>query len=479
MGATYLKVITPCIISGGLLGLSFSPSPLLSQALPWIAFLPFLGAAPALTLKNTIIGSLFFGISCQLIALHWIAETSTWAWLACSLLLSSQFILWGAIIKLRKWESAPWKIASVWTILEILKQSLPPFGLNSLASAAFTPLFSPLIFLFGESGLTFLILLTAAAAANWKKVTPASRAITLLAIVPWFLPNKLASNNPKPQLALIALIPSGRNSQPSLLAKEEWMNSLLQETQIAADAAATPDLILWSEGTPFALATHEKFGQAVINSLLHFPVPLLLTGPKPSLTGTYNSSFLLTPQKERINLQEHKKTILIPGAEFVPNWWPFPPDYQTYQAGDTSQPLIAAFGKLGINICSEEISYLHNNRLRQKGAQLLIGSNNHIDLGHWGTIQTFRCARLRAVETQTHFLRCSNLGISSLFAPNGDILWESTAQVPSSHSVPLAHPPSLITCPSVYSSPWGLLSLCALFLLPFKNSSRRNTTNSL
>jgi apolipoprotein N-acyltransferase len=201
---------------------------------------------------------------------------------------------------------------------------------------------------------------------------------------------------------------------------------------------------------------------------------LLVTGAHHSPKGRFNSSFLLTPTPQGITLQEHKKTVLT-APEGSPPWWPADPN-QTFQKGPPSQPLTYQNHSLGILLCAEEVAPLSARALRRQGANILLGINSHSPIGSWGTYQSLRCSRLRAIETQTPIVRCTNQGTSSLISPTGKILWESSSQDPKWLRISPSKPPSPLGNPAAYWGPWAILGLSIIFLIPQKSPTQKRNS---
>lgn len=463
------------LLSGILLGLATSPVPLLPTLLTATCFYPLLKALEETSPPKALLLGFTTGLLGHLVSLHWIFNTSPFGWVVAASLLGLQPALWAYLLTQLQVSHQPTKVAALWTLLEIPKTLLPTTNLLPLAAHTHFPPLDFLIAKGGEESLSFFLVLICATLVAWPSLNPQKKILYALFFTAFLLPNKTPTPpSPNPTSLRVTLIPANIGNVRDVEEKNMWMEQSLARTKLAAQESPS-DLILWSEGTPFAFPNNEKFGEKILALVEETNTGLLITGPHHSPKGRFNSSFLLTPTPNGITLQEHKKTVLT-APEGSPSWWPSDPN-QNFQKGPPSHPLTFQNHALGVLLCAEEVAPHHARGLRQKGAQIFLGANSHLPMGSWGTYQALRCARLRALETQTPIVRCTNLGTSSLIAPDGQILWESNSQNPKQITLTPARPPSPLLNPAVYLSPWGpiLLSALLLFIPPRFPARKRNS----
>ncbi len=81
------------------------------------------------------------------------------------------------------------------------------------------------------------------------------------------------------------------------------------------------------------------------------------------------------------------------------------------------------FGKFGIVICFEEMSYYISNKYKKNNAEFLIFMSNNMDLdGTRGINLALQVSRLRAAENKILVIRSTNTGISAIIDSNGKII---------------------------------------------------------
>jgi len=218
------------------------------------------------------------------------------------------------------------------------------------------------------------------------------------------------------------------------------LNELVMRTIEATEARGTPtDLVVWPEtSVPVYLRSLEE--KDIVDELLrtaraaHAPILVGAYGLKKAGAGgnpeTYNAVFLVPPKG--YIAQEYRKVILVPFYERWPFYSRLPPWFRERIEGVQESPgeepglLELSDGrKFGTSICWETFYPGYVRQAARDGAQFLVSNTNddayYADLGHTDRIPLAQSI-FRAVETRLYILRCTNMGVTMLISPRGEIV---------------------------------------------------------
>ena len=227
--------------------------------------------------------------------------------------------------------------------------------------------------------------------------------------------------------------------QGNIDSHEKWMPStiyLMMEVydRLTAQAAGEgAELIVWPE-TAITVALNQSSSMKSFVSELakEHGVTLLVGALYEDETGEFNSLFLVTPNG-KISEQRYDKRHLVPFGEYVPMrgliQTVVPPlaDVSALDsdltAGKDSALFDTPWGKLGGMICFDSIYEMLGIESVRDGANLMvIASNDSWFSDSTAVYQHQVQAQFRAIEEGRYLLRAANTGISTVIAPNGEVL---------------------------------------------------------
>lgn len=193
------------------------------------------------------------------------------------------------------------------------------------------------------------------------------------------------------------------------------------------------ELIVWPEtAITVALNRSSSMKSFVSDVAKNYRVTLLVGALYEDETGEYNSLFLVTPDGE-ISEQRYDKRHLVPFGEYVPLRGliqaVIPPlaDVSAIDtdltAGEDSALFATPWGKIGGMICFDSIYEMLGIDSVRDGANLMvIASNDSWFSDSTAVYQHQTQAQFRAVEEGRYLIRSANTGISTVIAPNGEVL---------------------------------------------------------
>ena len=193
------------------------------------------------------------------------------------------------------------------------------------------------------------------------------------------------------------------------------------------------DLVLWPENAsdinPLAdAATSDAIRRLVDNKL---KAPLIFGTITERGGNLYNSSLFWQPGRGVTDWYDKKRPV--PFAEYVPNrdfWYSIAPDLiglisHGYSFGTRDGIFDLGTRHLGVLICFEIAIDGISRDLVNEGAQVILSQTNNADFGHSAeTFQQVAIAKLRAIETGRAVVNDSTVGVSAVFAPDGQVLAE-------------------------------------------------------
>ena len=296
------------------------------------------------------------------------------------------------------------------------------------------PAFLQFTRLFGVLGLSFLVLLSAAAVALWLRerhhpaVLYAVPATLVLLVGVFFWGYRMSSRSiaPLPKEAVGYI-------QPQIPQNEKWDQAFATRimTRMTDLSVAFKHyklkLLLWPESsTPFDWDDNPAFRSKVAQIAKTIQAPILLGSVLDGRNGYQNGAILALPSGQVGG--RYAKTHLVPFGEYVPfrNLLffakPIVDTIGDFTPGDSLEPVETPAGRVGVTICYEGIfPGLVRTEVR-KGAQLLVNMTN--DAWYRGTpgpVQHFLIERVRAVETDRYLIRSANEGVSGVVTPRGNL----------------------------------------------------------
>ena len=403
------------------------------------------------------------GLACGVVSgagrVYWVAETlqlygglgPPLAWIT-TLLLILYLAVYPAVFLLacRRLSPSsagwPWLTACLWTLLDWVQTwMLSGFPWELLGYTQYRyPVVAQLAAVAGVHGITFLIVLANAAAA--QAMVHSSVRVRSPAMVGSLLLVSLAAGlirldrigSEEPTAALRVGIVQGNVPQgekwlaPGVRSATEHYSRL---TRALAREEGSLDLILWPEtALPFPLDAKRYRGHRLrVEGLAREVGSPLLVGSLGSVSpsgreGLYNRSFLVDATGAAAGSAD--KVHLVPFGEFLPLPWLFGYlDALTAHSGrfDPGEDhgvlrLPGAEAELGVFICFESIFPGIPRTLAARGATVLVNTTNDAWFGDSAApTQHLAMAVLRAVETGRPVLRAANTGISCIIEPSGRI----------------------------------------------------------
>jgi apolipoprotein N-acyltransferase len=437
--------------------------------------------------RSFLLGWLF-GFGYFLVALHWIgyaffvnAGTDLWMMpFAVGGLAAFLAIYWSLAAGLTRYLSAkgfePFILAPVFfTAAEYLRGHLfsgfawaaPGLAVDGMGSV------SQLAYLIGMEGMTFLILLWAAAVFSLLR---GGRLLPLaaMALLPlsWGWGEWRLAQNPT-QFSEAVLV---RIVQPNLSEDDEWrsknarpiFNRLLalsaQPTQLAKQVTH----IVWPESVVPFLIDESPTALSEVGQMLG-ENRILMTGAvrrsEPDPKADYFTSVLVIDANAKV-IAHYDKSHLVPGGEFLPLAWLLEPLGfrqvvnlpESFKAGKGPESLaIPGAGLVGAQVCYEatfpqEAVDPHNR------PDWLVNVTNDgwfgQSTGPWQHLAQFR---LRVIEQGLAGVRSANTGVSAILDPYGRYVVKSPLDVEAAYDGQL--PLSLAPGPYAKFGDFALLAL--------------------
>lgn len=460
--------------SGAVLSLAFPPCAEAGAA--WFAVAPLMVMCGATGFKRAFRLGFVFGLGFWIPSLMWMGRLSENGGPAALVFLG--------VIGLSAWcsvftglfgclESGVWRFwprkegglrdvacavisAVFWCGLEYLRSVLfTGFGWNCIGASQFENL--PLMQLACAGGVyavSFPVALMNAAVAGtsvrlWRKLRTGGvrgrgfnadltvALVLLLVCLAWGFRNvsrMRAEDAGSDSFVRIAVVdPSGSCSIEGLDISEWIKNYEDMEDKSRTAGLFKPDLTVWPETSLFYAMPDAELAAATCGFAAEIGSPILAGTTELAANGSengmflcYNSSFLF--QTNGVVSVAYRKRHLVPFGEYIPLDKVFRglsklmPGGYSCVSGGTASTFTFAGGVLGaVLICFEDtFPNLARDSVRA-GAQILFSQSN--DAWFWGSSEPavhHVNAVMRAVETGTPLVRCSNKGISAVVLPWGE-----------------------------------------------------------
>ncbi|WP_407662085.1 apolipoprotein N-acyltransferase [Microbacterium gorillae] len=444
---------------------ALAAGPLLAWAFPPVGAWPLAFVAVALVLVTNIgrsawagvLVGFLFGISFHLVMIVWITRyLGPIPWFALTGLESVLFAVgtvpivlayrWLPRLASGRWArlvALPVLVAGLWTAREIWFGSWPYTGFPWARigmSMSSSPLAETASWV-GVSGLTFLIVLTAAMAVQavrlfaaadrtWFSVVPVAATLAVLILTPQF------PTTPAGTMRVGAVQGNG----PAGYFDDRAPNAVLQ-AQLDATVPIMDDkldLLLWPEGSVDSdPLQNQTTARTLIRLSEQIDAPLLVNAATQRDADIFNTSILWDGAAGAV--QMHDKRNPVPFGEYVPDrkfFEPLAPDLigligREYTPG-TNAPIVSVKGVgVGLAICFDVIYDEVIQEGARDGAQVYMFQTNNADFrGTSENLQQLAFARMRAIETGRSVVNISTVGTSQVIAPDGTTIDHLVADEP-------------------------------------------------
>lgn len=293
----------------------------------------------------------------------------------------------------------------------------------------------------GEYGLTFLIVMSNVALADWisegRKAWPkVFMTVTLVALVSlWgFQELSVASSSRSLKVAAIqpSILLSERQTDSGRAASLERLEGLTRKA-----AQSRPDLIAWPETAVRDLVKDPKLNLRLKTLTEEVQTGLVVGASdytKFNFPGKaifevrqYNSAYFMEPGRQ--TAAPYRKKILLPFGEYLPlesiiSWptWLVPRLFQVLPGDGHKTYKLSNGTRFSVIICWENLFAPYVRQMIKDGSQLVVHLTNDNWFGPTAAPRQHNLASvLRAVENRTPVLIASNTGPSEIIDPHGRI----------------------------------------------------------
>jgi apolipoprotein N-acyltransferase len=326
----------------------------------------------------------------------------------------------------------PVAVAGLWTAREAWA-SVWPYGGFAWGRVALSQSDSPLSPLFawlGVSGVSFAMVLIAAASLEAVRLTgvrrlaratvPVAIAAVLLVLPSWPVPTDGS-------MRVAAVQGNGKAGYFDKRNPGDLLQAQLDAT--APLFGQHVDVVLWPEGAADLSPLTDRYTAAAfdyVSQQLH--APLVGWAITERAGKTYNTELLWDAGKGMLDYYDKKHPV--PFGEYVPDrafWEPFAPDLigligREYTPGTTDMVFDVNGTKVGVNICFDIVDDQLLTESVDQGARVIFASSNTADFGHTDeSAQQLAIARIRAMELGRSVVNISTVGLSAIIAPDGTI----------------------------------------------------------
>lgn len=375
-----------------------------------------------------------------------------WPWLAMSVASALYPAALGGLLALLQRGGAvrPVVGAAAWVLMEYAR-SVTPFGGFPWGRIAFSQGDSPLlgaVAWVSVLGLGFLVALVGGLLALAVQRLLHGRALsalgyaalaTALTFAPLLLPRP--TDGPTVRVAAVqGELPPDYTRTPSA-DRGAMLQRYLDQTQdlaaaVAAGQTAYPDLVIWPEGAsdldPVSARSGEETVTAVQEVVDAVDAPLLF-GATSRTTDDVPRNMVYQVDPGEGLVAEYQKVYLAPFGEFMPlrpvmrHLSPWVDRIPDWDAGSEPGLLPVALrdGReiaVGLAICFENVMDQATRDLALGGAEIIVvpTSNAWFGEGHQ-SVEHLGISRVRAVELGRSVVHISNVGVSALITPDGQV----------------------------------------------------------
>ena len=371
-------------------------------------------------------------------------------WIALSILEGIIFALgMGLIAMIWSWldhrVGGPFKglliataVAITWTSREWVSINVPYGGFpwSRLAQTQSTSFLADWVYVGGLPLLSFMIAFIAALAMGFSRLSLkgnliSGAAITAALAIPAIIVVPAAAESGS---YVVAAVQGNANAglfanpdRGSILRNHIEASKLISDQPLADEI----DVVVWPENASDLSPFKDVIASTTIQNLVNdkFKVPLIFGTITERGDKIFNSSILWEPGIGPTDWYDKKRPV--PFAEYVPDrdfWYQFAPDLiglisRGYSFGDRDGIFDVSGTKLGTLICFEIAIDDIGRNLVGDGAELILSQTNNADFGQSDeTFQQAALARLRAIETGRSVVNISTVGVSAIYAADGEIL---------------------------------------------------------
>ncbi len=436
------------LLSGALLVSSFYGPGFLA----WFCLVPYFIAAYYSNLKQTVFFSFILGLVYFAGATYWFLEYSFIFWLPILGILVSYIIIFGIVLYFIyskiKWPALRFiLISAVWLAIEFFKNRTFmafPWGMLAYSQHDYLAIMQ-MVKITGVYGVSLILILFNTALAetiinsiknrkinikDFKYLLPVACLVLIIAVSGFTSINSYRNNvdakeDTKINIAMVqtnisyddkfqkdsgVIIPDPYNSK----------NYFREGTELVV----FPESVLW--GT---LERNKTFGEWAKKTLKKQNL-YLITGQIlwDNEENYYNSVVLYSPDSEIIG--RYNKIHPLPFAEYMP--YPEVLGFLSFlHTAKTNITPVREFamidyplkGRLGINICFESVLPVISRTFRNNGAEVIFVFTD--DAGFRDSLASWHhviFSRVRAIENGTYIVHSSNMGVSAIIDPVGEIV---------------------------------------------------------
>ena len=331
----------------------------------------------------------------------------------------------------------PVAVAGLWTAREAWA-SVWPYGGFAWGRVALSQSDSPLSPLFawlGVSGVSFVIVLVAAASIEAVRFADVGRLVratvpvalvTVLLVLPaWPVPTD-------GEMRVAAVQGNGKAGYFDGSDANELLQAQLDAT--VPLFGQDVDVVLWPEGTTYRDPTTDPYTGGVFDYVSEqMDAPLVAQGVTSRGDRNFNTVVLWQAGEGTLDFYDKKHPV--PFGEYIPDrafWRPFAPELidliqREYTPGTTDNVIVVNGVTVGVNICFDIVDDQILTESVEEGAQVIFASSNNADFGRTDeSAQQLAIARIRAIELGRSVVNISTVGLSAVIAPDGTIV----AQLP-------------------------------------------------
>lgn len=438
--------------------------------LEWVSMVPIFYAAyrlcgdPATRLRRAYLAGFVTVLSYYLVLYHWFVNLYPLdfvgmnesesvvviivGWVGLSLL---QAIPGGLIFLFFRWmhrgnlfDRLPWLrpviFSALWVVFEwssTLGWTGVPWGRLCLGQIEFLPMLQTAS-LFGSYFVSFLILLVNGFFAHALLAPRKSRVcflVAVLLIAGNYSGGKILMQHPPETVQTVrAAVLQGNIDSHDKWGSDSLRLTVNVYTELTLDAAMDgAELIVWPETAfPYKLNERSDLSSFVSELASETGSTLAIGALRGEETHEYNSIFLVDPDGT-LREETYDKRHLVPFGEYLPMrdvvLTLVPPLAMVSGLDDDTRPGTGSglfkteVGTIGSLVCFDSIyEQLTLQSVRDGANLLLISSNDSWFYDSAAVYQHEAQAQIRAIETGRYLVRSANTGISTIIAPDGELL---------------------------------------------------------
>lgn len=462
----------------------------------WMILAPLVAAVTGVGLLRAGVTGWLFGFVANLGTFMWIFNVPGFRWyhfLILNSYLALYPALWSVCVARFRCHSisASVAIACTWVILDYVKGHAGFLGLPWVTLAQSQVDNTPLLQtarVFGESGVTFLVVLGNLAIWNTVKTWNANNAMlsalpvtTAMLLGTFALYGSATSSKPHVHIAALGTtFPAHEKASPSLHARfdtvwkfiDHQLPSGVEIVALPESALINPVLFPDQIDRLHQLARHKQITIVTgVAEAAKFAAPS--TNFSIALSKLRSGALIITPDSDLP--QTYEKSRLMPFAEEVPlrewiKWptWLVPPLPEVLRGQAPRSYPVPREIRIGLMICWESLFAAHARTLTTEGSNLFLILSNEGWFGSTtaGALHNLT-SRMRAAESHRSAAISSNMGPPLVIDPFGRIIGQGSADSPIqwvSAIAPLVEEPSLYTrTGDVFVGGAGIFLLIFLF----------------